>query len=169
MCRSQQVNEIVNKNSSSEEECNLKQNFDSYDKFEIMSVEDDLKSIVAIEQYINNRVLTKDQAEGSGGQQSPNDKSEKVEKIEVRRNPQSHKKALKALVKSDNHVVNMTKDTGSPVSILNWTSIKQILEGSPKSKFIAAEKLNLSAQFLDYNKRPILILGALKANLRSAG
>ena len=31
------------------------------------------------------------------------------------------------------------------------------------------EKLNLSAQFVDYSKRPILILGALKANLRSAG
>ena len=61
----------------------------------------------------------------------------------------------------------MTIDTGGPVSFLNWTSTKQILEGSPNSKFIPAEKLNLSAQFVDYNKRPIL--GALKANLRSAG
>ena len=67
MCRSQQVNEIVNENSSSQEKCNLTQNFDSCEEFEIMSVEDDIKSIVAIEQYINNRVLTNDQTGGSGG------------------------------------------------------------------------------------------------------
>ena len=69
----------------------------------------------------------------------------------------------------DNHIVNMTIDTGSPVSFLNWTSVKQIQDGSTSSKFIPAEKLNLSAQFVHNNKRPILILGALKANLRSAG
>ena len=63
----------------------------------------------------------------------------------------------------------MTIDTGSPVSFLNWTSTKQIFEGSPSSKIIPAEKLNLSALFVDYDKRPVLILGALKANLRSAG
>ena len=72
-------------------------------------------------------------------------------------------------MKIDNHIVNTTIDTGSPVSFLNWTSTKQILEGSPNSKFIPAEKLNLSAQFVDYNKSPILILGALKENLHSAG
>ena len=32
-----------------------------------------------------------------------------------------------------------------------------------------AESLNLSAQFFDYYKQPILILGASKANIRSAG
>ena len=71
-------------------------------------------------------------------------------------------------MKIDNLIANMTIDTGSPVSFLNWTSTKQILEGSPISKLIPAEKPNLSAQFVDYNKRPILLLGALKANLRSA-
>ena len=35
MCRSQQVNEITNEDSSSEEECNLIQTFDSCDEFEI--------------------------------------------------------------------------------------------------------------------------------------
>ena len=63
----------------------------------------------------------------------------------------------------------MTIDTDSPVSFSIWTSTKLILEGSPNSIFIPAEKLNLSAQFVDYDKRPILILEALKANLRSAG
>ena len=76
---------------------------------------------------------------------------------------------MKALVKIDSHIVNMTVDTGSPVSFLNWTATKQILKGPTNSKFIPAEKLNLSAHIVDYNKRPILILGALKVNLRTAG
>ena len=63
----------------------------------------------------------------------------------------------------------MTIDTGSPVSFLNWATTKQILEGSPNPKFIPAERLNLSAQFVNYNEHPVLILGALKADIRSAG
>ena len=115
-------------------------------------------------------MITNNQTKGIGGQERPNEKSQKVEKVEVRQNPQSHQiKALKALVEIDNHIVKMTIDMGSPVSFLIWTSTKQTLEGSPNSKLIPAEKLNLSAQFADHNKRPILILGALKANLRSAG
>ena len=39
MCKSQQVNEIANEDSSSEEECNLMKNFDHCDEFEIMVVE----------------------------------------------------------------------------------------------------------------------------------
>ena len=45
MCRSQQVNEITIEGSSSEEECNLIQSFDSCDDFEIIAVEEDLTSI----------------------------------------------------------------------------------------------------------------------------
>ena len=41
MCRSQQVNEVVNENSSSEEECSLKKIFDSCEEFEILSDEND--------------------------------------------------------------------------------------------------------------------------------
>ena len=170
MCRSQQVNEVANEDSSSEEECNLIQNFDSCDEFEIMAVEEDFTSIAEIEKYINKRVLTNVSEEGNDGKKVLTAKFDNIEKIEIRRNPKSHQiKALKALVKIDSHILNMTIDTGSPVSLLNWATTKQNLEGPTNSKFIPAEKLNLSAQFVDYNKRPILILGALKANLRSAG
>ena len=170
MCRSQQVNEITNEGSSSEEECKLIQTFDSCDNFEIMAVEEDLTSIVNIEKYINRRVLAKVFDEKNIQRESLTEKSDNIEKIEIHRNPKSHQiNALKALVKIDSHILNMTIDTGSPVSLLNWTTTKQILEGPSNSKFIPAEKLSLPAQFVDYNKRPILILGALKANLRSAG
>ena len=79
MCRSQQVNEIKNENSSSEEECNLIQNFDSFEEFEIMSIENERTSIVAVEQYIDKRVVTNAQAEGNCGQQEPMAESVKVE------------------------------------------------------------------------------------------
>ena len=63
----------------------------------------------------------------------------------------------------------MTVDTGSPISFINWTVAKQILDSSGKIQFTPAEKLYSPAQFVDYNKKPIAILGAVKANIRSAG
>ena len=174
MCRSQQVNEIANEDSSSEEECNLIQNFDFCDEFEIMALEEDFTSIENVRKYIKKRLSANVSANVSEKKNNEmkvsTEKFDNIEKIEIRRNPKSHQvKALKALVKIDSHILNMTIDTGSPVSLLNWATTKQILKGPTNSKFIPVEKLNLSAQFVDYNKRPILILGALKANLRSAG
>ena len=94
--------------------------------------------------------------------------SEYMEK-KLRRNPQSHHiKALKALIGVKNQIINMTIDTGSPVSFLNWTTAKQLLDGPSEIKFISVEKLNLSAQFVDHYKHPIFILGAKQANIRSA-
>ena len=69
----------------------------------------------------------------------------------------------------DKHIIIMTIDTGSPVSFLNWTTAKQLLEGTKNFKFIPPEKLSLSTQFVDYNKQPIQILGALCASIWSAG
>ena len=63
----------------------------------------------------------------------------------------------------------MTIDTGSPVSFLNWATAKTILESSKKTKFIPRENLNLTTKFVDYNKQPINILGAITTNIRSAG
>ena len=63
----------------------------------------------------------------------------------------------------------MTVDIGSPVSFLNWATTKEIINKSNKPRFIPSEKLNLVTQFVDYNKQPICVLGALKTNLRSAG
>ena len=63
----------------------------------------------------------------------------------------------------------MTIGTGSPVSFLNWATAKQILETSKNTKFTPRENLNLTAQFVDYNKQPINILGAITTTIRSAG
>ena len=73
------------------------------------------------------------------------------------------------MVRIDTHIINMTIDTGSQVSFLNWTTAKELMEGAPKIKYNPPEKLNLSTQFVDYNKQPIQILGALCTSIRSAG
>ena len=161
MCRSNQVNEITVEISCTEKECNLNHSSDSCDEFEFMVVEAKLnntpekvigKTISGVND--NNEITaTKD-----------------VRKIDIRRDPKSHQiKALKALVRINRQIINVTIDTGRPVSFLNWTTAKQLLEGAPEIKFIPAEKLNLTTQFVDYNKQPIQIQGALCTSIRSAG
>ena len=159
-CRSNRVNEIGEEKFSSEEECNLIQSFDSCDEFEIIMVQPGAertkkKVVIQMNSKINEKKSSTTQV---------------IKQIDIRRNPRSHQiKAIKTLVRVRNQIINMTIYTESPVSFLNWTTAKQLLNGSSKIEFIPAKKLNLTMQFLDYNKHPIQILGALRANIRSAG
>ena len=94
----------------------------------------------------------------------------RVQKIGLLRDPTSNKvKSLTAMVRIDNQIIQLTVDTGSPVSFLNWATTKEINKKSIKARFIPSDKLNLVIQFVDYNKQPICVLGAVKTNLRSAG
>ena len=94
----------------------------------------------------------------------------RVKKIDLLRDPMSNRvKSLKTMVRIDNQMIQLTVDTGSPVSFLNWATTKEIIDESNKARFIPSDKLNLATQFVDYNKQPICVLGALKTNLRSAG
>ena len=144
MCQSQQVNEVAEEISSSDEECNLMRCFDSCDDFEIMVVEKDEMSVEQIEDYISDRLNKRtDQSTGHRGSQN-------VRTIDIRRNTRSAQiKSLTALVRIDNQIIKMTIDTGSSVSFLNWATTKQILEECPTTKFMPAESRNLSAQFVD--------------------
>ena len=126
MCKSQQVNEIAEKSSISDEECNLIQSFESCEEFEIMSVESELSSLEKIDEYIKQ-------------QSNKNKETEKyrkdVQKVDIRRNTRSKQiRSLKALVRIDHQIINMIIDTGSPVSFLNWATAKTILESSKKNQ-----------------------------------
>ena len=58
-----------------------------------------------------------------------------TKKIDIRKDSTSGRmKSLKALIRIDNQIINMTVDTGSPISFLNWTVAKQILDSSGKMK-----------------------------------
>ena len=89
MCRSNQVNEIAEEKSSSEEECNLIHSFDSCDEFEIMAVETKLQVSLGKDEKLL----------AAGKHELLSSLTRDVRKIDIRRNPKSHKiKSLKALV-----------------------------------------------------------------------
>ena len=93
-----------------------------------------------------------------------------VQKIDSIRNPKLKRvKSLEAMVRIDNQIIQLAVYTGSPVSFLNWATAKEIMDKSNKVRFIPSGKLNLHTKFVDYNKQPICVLGALKTNFRSAG
>ena len=124
MCRSQQANEVAEEISSSDEECNLMRCFDSCDDFEIMVIEKDEISVEQIKYYISERLNKRTD------QSTERKYSQNVRKIDIRRDPRSAQiKSLKTLVRIDNQIINLTIDTGSPVSFLNWATTKQ----TPKS------------------------------------
>ena len=81
VCRLNQVNEIAEENSSSEEDCNLIRSFDSCEEFEIMAVEPRLHD-----------------SDGEIGKLTSGVKDKKmrldtkdVRLIDIRRDPRSHK------------------------------------------------------------------------------
>ena len=146
MCRSQQVSEITENTESSEEECNLIQTFDSCEELEVMAVEQKDSEIEMINRYIDEKMK----------ENSDSKRVNKLEtkKIDIRKDSSSGRmKSMKALIRIDNQIINMTVDTGSPISFINWTVAKQILDSSRKIQFTPAEKLYLPAQFVDYNKK----------------
>ena len=98
------------------------------------------------------------------------DSTKVIQKVDIYRNPRSQQiKSLKNLIRIDHQIINMIIGTGSPVSFLNWATAKQTLESSKNTKFIPRENPNLTAQFVDYNKQPINILGAITTTIRSTG
>ena len=160
-CRSQRVNEIAEKTPSSDEGCNSIQFFYSSDELEIMAIESQISWMEQIDEYIKQQAKRKLKI---------GDSSKDIQKVDIRRNPRSKQiKSLKVMVTIDHQIINMTIDTGSPVSFLNWATAKQILESSKNTKFSPRENLNLTAQFVDYKKQPSNILGAITTTIRSAG
>ena len=114
-----------------------------------------------ISKYVGDRI--------SENNKKLNGKKIQVQKINSIRDPTLNRvKSLKAMVRIDNQIIQLTVDTGSPVSFLSWATAK-IMDKSNKARFIPSGKVKLTTKFIDYNKQPICVLGALKTNLRSAG
>ena len=124
-----------------------------------MAIESELSSLEQIDEYIKQQANRKQETRDSG---------KDIQKVDICRNTRQIS-SLKALVRIDHQIINITIDTGSPVSFLNWATAKQILETSKNTKFTPRENLNLTAQFVDYNKQPINVLGAFTTTICSAG
>ena len=97
MCRFQQVNEVTEETSTSEEEWNLIRCFDSCDDFEIKIIDKNEMSIRQIEDYISDRIKNKID------QNPERNNANNVRKTDTRRDPRSAQiKSLKALVRIEN-------------------------------------------------------------------
>ena len=163
VCRSQQMSEVAEESEGSVEECDqIRESFWSSSDFEVMSIQTHQPEIERISKNVKDRI--------SENKKKANGEMIQVQKIDSIRDPKLKKvKSLKAMVLIDNQLIQLTVDTGSPVSSLNWATAKKIMDKSNKVRFIQSQKLNLNTKFVDYNKQPICVLGALKTNLRSAG
>ena len=163
MCRSQQVSEVAEDSEGSVEECDqISEGVGSCSEFEVMSIQTYQPENERVSKNVKDRI--------NEMRNNTNGKVIRVQKIDSIRDPTLNRvKSLKAMVRIDNQIIQLTVDTGSPVSFLNWATTKEIMEKSNKVRFIPSDKLNLQTKFVDYNKQPISILGALKTNLRSAG
>ena len=69
-----------------------------------------------------------------------------VQKIDSFRDPTLKRgKSLKAMLRIDNQIIQLTVDTASPVSFLNWATAKEIME-KKQSKIHSVRKTELADQ-----------------------
>ena len=159
MCRSQQVSEVAEESEGSEEECDqIRESFGSCSDFEVMSIQTHQRENKRISKIVGDSI--------SENNKRLNGEKIQVQKIDSIQDPMLNRvKSLRAMVRIDNQIIQLTVDTGSPVSFLNWATAKEIMDKSKKARFIPSDKLNLTTKFIDHNKHPICVLGALKKNL----
>ena len=163
MGRSQQVSEVAEESEGSVEECDqISEGVGSCSEFEVMSIQTYQPENERVSKYVKDRI--------NEMRNKPDGKVVRIQKIDSIRDPTLNRvKSLKAMVRIDNQIIQLTVDTGSPVSFLNWAKTKEIMEKSNKVRFIPSDKLNLQTKFVDYNKQPISILGALKNQSEVSG
>ena len=93
------------------------QTFDSCKEFEVMASEQKDSQIEMINWYIEEKVKENSCSNGVNKLET--------KKIDIRKDSSSGRmKSLKALIRIDNQIINMTVDTGSPISFINWTVAK---------------------------------------------
>ena len=127
MCRSQQKSETMEDSDKSEEECDLiKEVFESCRDFEIVSIQPHLSEGERISREVG----------GSIHERNATTLGEKVsvQKIDLLRDPTSNEiKSLKAMVRIDNQIIQLTVDTGSSEYFLNWSTRKEIIDKSKRA------------------------------------
>ena len=152
-CRSQQVSEVAEESDRSVEECDqISKSFGSSSDFEVMSIQTHQRENEKISKYVKDRISeTRKKSIGEMMQ---------VQKIDSIRDPKLKRvKSIKAMVRIHKRIIQLTVDTGSPVSFLNWATANEIMDKSSKVRFTPSEKLNLYTKFVDYNKKRLCFGG----------
>ena len=112
--------EVTKDSERLEEECDLiREDFGSFSDFEVKSKQPYCPEGERISKYAGDRIKESNR--------QYIDKSVRVEKTDLLRDPTSNKvKLLKTMVRLDIKIIQLTVDTGSPESFLNWATTKKI-------------------------------------------
>ena len=110
---------VAEESDKSEEECDpIRENFGSSSDFEVMSIKTHQPKKERISKKVGDRI-NENNKELIG-------KKIQVQKIDLPRDPTSNRvKSLKAMVRIENQIIQLTVDTGSPVFFLNWATTKK--------------------------------------------
>ena len=121
MCRCQQVSEVAEESEGPVEECyQISESVGSCSEFEVMSIQTCQRENERVSKYVKDRV--------NEMWNKSNGETTQVQKIDSIRDPMLKPvKSLKAMVRIDNQMIELTVDTGSPVSFLNWATAKEIM------------------------------------------
>ena len=148
MCRSQQVSEVAEDSEGSVEECDqISESVGSCSEFEVMSIQTYQPENERVSKYVKDRI-------NEMGNKS-NEKMLRVQKIDSIRDPTLNRvKSLKAMVRIDNQIIQLTVDTGNPVSFLNWATTREIMEKIKQSNIHSVRETEFTNQIrgLQHNR-----------------
>ena len=105
--------EVMEDSERSEEGCDLiREDFGSCSELEMMSMQPHLSEGARISRFVGEKI--KERIQQLLGQRVS------IQKIDLIRDPTSYKiKSLKAMVRKESQTIQLTADTGTPVSFLN--------------------------------------------------
>ena len=108
MCRSQQVSEVAEDSEGSVEECDqISESVESCSEIEVMSTQTYQPENETLSKYVKDRIIDM--------RNNPNAEMIRVQKIDsIRDLTLKRLKSLKAMVRIDNQIIQLTVDTGSP-------------------------------------------------------
>ena len=95
--------------------------------------------------------------------------TETVKNLEVINSATGKTKCLRTTLKTRGSLFSATVDTGSPASFISKRTAETLLQKDPNAKIISLDKNPLSTTYVDYNHKPIKILGILEIDIDSNG
>ena len=92
-----------------------------------------------------------------------------VNSVETLKSSGGQPRSLSIQLRSGYSFFYSTVDTGSPVSFLNKRTCDLLLQRSPSIEFRDITRYPIDTLYVDYNKKPIRLLGSIQIPISSSG
>ena len=93
----------------------------------------------------------------------------RIDSIELLKSNKGKPRSLSIQLRTGQSFFYTTVDTGSPVSFLNKRTCDLILQRNPSIQFRDVSWYPIDTLYVDYNKKPILLLGSVSLPISSSG